>query len=275
MSQVFQELVSQSFTRVLPLLATSNFLLYGVSQSTGVVTWVDFGWVLNHTLAGIYYFYLNNGQNSPQGKFYLGLLLFWSGRLGYHLLKRCLSGHSDPRYNLVSNRWNLRKSVLNLIQFEFQAILTVFTSIPMFFLFRNLSTTSVLALEAKNMVGAGLVGMGIIGQWVADHQLENFKKAPIKEKAEGKEKPLCKNGIWKYSRHPNLFFEFCVWTGFGVLGYKSGQPQTCLALAGVGFLYLIVDFLSTRITEKHMSSSRPSWKEHKAKTNKYFPFFKL
>ena len=273
MSSIFQELVSSSFTRVHPLLATSNFALYSVSLATGVVTWVDFGWVLNHSIAGVYYFYINKGHSSMEAKFYMGLLLFWSARLGFHLLKRCVSGHNDPRYTLISNRWNLRKSVLNLIQFEFQAFLTVLTSISLFFLFKNLPATDVLALSAKNIAGVAIVGMGIIGQWIADHQLENFKKNPKKD--EEKDKPLCKEGVWKYSRHPNLFFEFCVWTGFGILAIKPSQPQSYLALVGAGFLYLIVDLLSTRITEKHMSSSRPNWKEHKAKTNKYFPFFKL
>ncbi len=276
MSTLFQQLLTSSFTRVLPMLGVSNFFFYACYRYTNVITFIDVGWVFNHVLAGFYHFYVNKAHTSLEGTLYLGLLLLWGARLGSHLFQRCLIGHSDPRYDEIPNRLNLRKSFFTLMQFELQAFMTVFTTIPLFFVFRNLSVANSLSLfvsDWKNICGVTLVGAGIIGEAIADYQLEKFKKSP--KKTEGKDKPICQDGVWKYARHPNLFFEMCAWCGFGVLGIRKLEPYTFLALAGPSFLYLIVNFLSTRITDKHMSKSRSNWEEHKAKTNKYFPFFKI
>lgn len=275
MSSLVTDLVSVSATRVLPLLAGSNLVFYSLYKSTGVMTWVDVGWVFNHLLAGGYHFYLNKAHNSMEGKLYMFLLVAWASRLGFHLLKRCLTGHSDPRYDLISNRWNLRKSLLNLIQFEFQALLTVLTAIPLFYLFKGLPMNKVLPLDWKTVTGVGFVVVGIIGEWISDSQLEEFKRNNANKHESAKDKPLCQTGLWKYSRHPNLFFELCTWGGFAFLGAKSFEKNRLFSFLGPVLLYFIMDLLSTRITEKHMSKSRNNWKDHVKNTNKYFPFFKF
>jgi steroid 5-alpha reductase family enzyme len=29
---------------------------------------------------------------------------------------------------------------------------------------------------------------------------------------------VCEVGLWQYSRHPNYFFDWCVWVGFALYG---------------------------------------------------------
>ena len=120
MSSIWQELLSTSATRVLPTLAVSNLFFYTCYKTTGKMTWVDVGWAANHALAGILHFYFNNSNKSLEAKLYLALLVFWAARLGFHLGKRCFSGPSDPRYDKIPNRLNLRKSFQALFQFEFR-----------------------------------------------------------------------------------------------------------------------------------------------------------
>ena len=42
--------------------------------------------------------------------------------------------------------------------------------------------------------------ISIGGEWTADKQLAKFR---MDESNKGK---VCRNGLWRYSRHPNLFF---------------------------------------------------------------------
>ena len=274
-------MLSTSFTRVLPMLAASNLFFWTFYRSSGIITWIDVGWVFNHVLVGVYHCYVNNAHTTLEGKFFLGLLFVWGIRLGGYIYKRIQVGHSDPRYDLIPDRMKVGKKVNTYIQFQLQAFLATITAIPLFFLFRNLPGASSLSLETlktvasdwKIVLGVGLSTMGIIGEAIADTQLETFKKTA--QKQEGKDKPLCHVGVWKYARHPNLFFELCFWTGLSVLGMRKLEPQSFLTLVGPAFLYVVMNFLSTRITEKHMSNSRPNWNDHKSKTNKFFPFFKI
>ncbi len=55
------------------------------------------------------------------------------------------------------------------------------------------------------------------------------------------ESAICKKGLWKYSRHPNYFFESVIWTGFFL--FAAGSPwgwTTIYAPAIITFLLLKV-----------------------------------
>jgi steroid 5-alpha reductase family enzyme len=62
-------------------------------------------------------------------------------------------------------------------------------------------------------------------------------------------------GLWKKSRHPNLFFELMTWTGFALVGYKA-EYIDLLAFIGPFLLWCVMYFLSIPVSRDHMIKSR-------------------
>ena len=57
-------------------------------------------------------------------------------------------------------------------------------------------------------VGLAVALIGISGEGLADSQMSAFKASNSDSKA------VCQDGLWRYSRHPNYFFEAVIWLGF-------------------------------------------------------------
>jgi steroid 5-alpha reductase family enzyme len=113
--------------------------------------------------------------------------------------------------------------------------------------------------------GLVLIFIGIIGEAVSDKQLEDFKKKKIKG-------GLLETGLWTYSRHPNLFFELVTWIGFGLTGINDNAIEL-LGFLGPFLLWVVMNFLTIPVTEKHMATTRPQiFKEFCKRTNKFWPF---
>lgn len=80
------------------------------------------------------------------------------------------------------------------------------------------------------------------------------------------------SGLWKYSRHPNLFFELVVWTGFSICGLHNNGVEY-LGFISVVFLWAIMKFLTVPITEKYMRESRPvTFPEFCKRSNEFLIF---
>lgn len=124
-----------------------------------------------------------------------------------------------------------------------------------------------------------LIVVGIVGEAIADQQLEDYK---ARKKAEKKIKAdfminqppsapeIFAEGLWSRSRHPNLFFELMVWTGFAVGGLND--YISIIGFLGPVLLFLVMDCLTLPLTEKHMRDSRgQAYLDFCRKTNKYIP----
>lgn len=64
-------------------------------------------------------------------------------------------------------------------------------------------------------LGVCVVLAGALFEAVADWQLARFKSDPAHQ---GK---VMDQGLWRYSRHPNYFGEFCVWWGFYLIALSA------------------------------------------------------
>ena len=272
------EFLKNSFGFILPILLVSNCFFFLLYKLVNNICFIDFGWAVNHFLVGIFYYCFNASYNYIEGPIFFVFLFIWSFRLAYHLSKRICREFKDPRYEMVFANFSINRNILYFIQFELQAFLAVLTSCCLFFVFRENKIKDDFGEFFENwnyVLGLILVIMGIIGEAVSDYQLETFKNTLYGVVGEGTNnvKKVCEEGLWRYSRHPNLFFEFCIWFGFGLAGIRG--PGDCLALISPVALFVVVNFLSVPITEKHMSKSRPYWSDYVNRTNKYFPFFKI
>ncbi len=141
----------------------------------------------------------------------------WFFRLAWHLLRRYhQETHEDTRYANMRRAMGKFQHLGFLLFFLFQAGLVILFSYPMLALL-NASTWQAWTPWCV-VLAAFIMLIAFIGEAIADQQLYRFKLDP---KNKGK---TLDQGLWKYSRHPNYFFEWLHWFAYPILALGAGLP---------------------------------------------------
>jgi len=245
------------------ILALMMFVIWLVSvrfQNAGIV---DVGWSLGLVILSIWYAWQGSGF-APRRWIMVGMVTFWGLRLALHLVRRIASEPEDGRYQQLRRDWAGKNINLRfLFFFEFQALLDVFLSLPM--LLAALNPAPELSL--LEYAGVALWLVAVIGESVADAQLAAFKRNPANR---GR---VCQVGLWRYSRHPNYFFEWFIWVAWMVYGLASPwgwSSAICPAL----MLFLLFRVTGIPATEAQaLRSRRDEYTRYRQTTSAFFPWF--
>ncbi|HME13159.1 MAG TPA: DUF1295 domain-containing protein [Candidatus Acidoferrum sp.] len=224
---------------------------------------VDVGWAAGLGILAIYY--AGAGPGYVQRKWMIAAMAgIWSLRLALHLLfDRVIGKPEEGRYLQLRKEWKTNIPVRFLFFFEFQALLDVVLSIP--FLLACLNTRA--ALGIAEFIGAGIWFVAMGGEALADHQLKNFKSIP------GNKGKTCEVGLWKYSRHPNYFFEWLIWIGYAIFAIASPWGFVGI-LAPVLILYFLLGLTGIPATEAQALRSRGNeYREYQRRTSAFVPWF--
>ncbi|MDX1584673.1 MAG: DUF1295 domain-containing protein, partial [Thermoanaerobaculia bacterium] len=187
----------------------------------------------------------------------------WSTRLAVHLLMRILGKPEEGRYVELRRKWETRVEWKFLLFFELQALLAIVLSLPFFLPTLNRRPDFGL-LEIVAIV---LWLIAIVGESVADWQLSRFKSDPSNEGE------VCDAGLWRYSRHPNYFFEWLVWVSFAV--YALSSPWGWLGLVSPALiLYFLFRVTGIPATEEQAVRSRgEKYRRYQETTPAFFLWF--
>jgi steroid 5-alpha reductase family enzyme len=233
----------------LPFLLAAATLTWLVSLPLRNVAIVQSIWSLMLFVAGVIYA-LGSDPRAPRLDFVLWLLVIWAARLSMHITARNLGLGEDRRYQEIRARNEPRFALKSLYRvFWLQAIFAWFVSLPLLGAFASLAPVGWL-----DWLGIGLWVFGFGIEAIADGQLARFRKDPAHAGQ------LMDRGLWRYTRHPNYFGEFCLWWGFGCIAVAAGAWW---ALAGPALL----SFLLLRAS----GNRRPRDVDYVLKTNAFFP----
>lgn len=188
------------------------------------------------------------------------LAAIWSLRLGTYLWFRVMSHREDGRYDALKEKWGDQAQYQMAIFFQYQAFGATLFAIPML--------VAALNSEAWNWIDScGLVVFAIAagGEAIADRQLAKFK---ADRSNVGK---VCDRGLWRYSRHPNYFFEWLHWWAYVLLAW--GTPWIWLSLIGpLAMFYFIVYVTGIPPAEKQALASRgEAYRDYQRRTSPFFP----
>lgn len=191
---------------------------------------VDVLWSIGVGLGAVLMALTGDGAALPRS---LGAVLgaAWAARLALHLWRRVSHEHEDGRYRQLRRHWRGNQTKFFLF-FQFQAALVVLFSLPFAAVARNPTSQITPAL----FVGAVIWAIAILGETVADRQLAHFRQNPAHS---GK---TCREGLWRYSRHPNYFFEWLHWFAYVALAW--GSPLAWLAWSGPIVMYIFLRWIS-------------------------------
>jgi steroid 5-alpha reductase family enzyme len=232
------------------------------SQKVKEVDVVDFTWSFCLGIAGILSFFYADGLLLRK-IIVSTLVLSWSLRLSFYLLTdRVLHKGEDARYSALRKYLGKKASIFFFIFFQFQALLVALLACTYFFASSNSNPIGV-----SDYLALLLFISSIFGESLSDYQLKKFKKDTSNK---GK---TCKVGLWRYSRHPNYFFEWLKWISFPLLAFNS--PYFIHSFVGPMVMYILLRYISgVPYTEKQsLKSRKESYKVYQEETSVFFPWF--
>ncbi len=226
---------------------------------------VDAWWAYNFTFLIVLFYFLTLGS-SIRIFLLMAMVMFWSIRLGtYLLIRNSFHGNKeDIRYALLRKGYEKNANRKMLSFFLIQAFSNVLLSIPFLLVFID-QDSSVSFFEIS---GSTIWLVGFVGESVADKQLKSFKKES------GNEGKVCQKGLWKYSRHPNYFFEWLIWVGFAV--YALSSPFGWLALTSPIIMYFLLNNVTgvPMLEKLAVLSKGEAYINYQKTTNPFFPWFR-
>ena len=197
------------------------------------------------------------------------LVTAWGARLTFNFARKGgYTGTEDYRWPVLRarmNRWQFEIFNLLFIVIYQNAILVLIT-LPAFTAYENRSTPLGPWDAAVAVVFVGL----LVGETIADQQQWNFHVAKNAGGAEFRPRFLSA-GLWRWSRHPNFFFEQAQWWAlflFGAIAAGSLLQWTALGAALLTLLFIG----STRFTESITLGKYPEYADYQARTSPIIPW---
>ncbi|MES2801898.1 MAG: DUF1295 domain-containing protein [Bdellovibrionota bacterium] len=257
-------LISQIFLITLILTLVIMFLTWAYAVKIENFSIVDAVWSFCFLIHGLVFYYLADGLIQRK-LILLAMLGFWSFRLGFYLAKRIASHHphEDTRYIKLREDYGVHYKKRFLLFFFYQAISVSFLTFPFIFAFKNQAT------EVSNLEWLGLAAwlIAVIGESVADQQMNSFRSNP-KNKGQ-----VCNIGLWNYSRHPNYFFESCIWWGYFI--FMLATPGLIWAIyAPLSILFLLLKVTGVPPSEAQSLKNRgEAYRRYQERTSVFVPWF--
>lgn len=191
------------------------------------------------------------------------IVCVWSVRLTAYLISRgAARSPEEGRYVDLRARWAPHASRRFFVFFQAQAALVGILSIAFVVPFVETPWDS----GWLRAIGAGISVIGIVGETVADAQLQRFKKPENKGK-------VCDVGLWGYSRHPNYFFEWCVWLGYAIHGLAF-WPYGAIAIVPQAIIFASIWFVTGIYPTENQAlrSKGDAYRAYQARVSKFFPW---
>jgi steroid 5-alpha reductase family enzyme len=236
--------------------------LWAVSVAVRDTSIVDIFWGSGFVVVAWTAFLLVDG--SGDRRLLLAVLVtVWGVRLTVHLARRNLGKGEDPRYAAMRRRHGDRWPVLSLVVvFWLQGALMWVVSLPV-----QVAMTDPTpgGLGALDWVGVALWAIGLAFEALGDLQLVRFKADPANR---GK---VMDRGLWRYTRHPNYFGDFCVWWGIWLVALATGSAWWT-AVGPAVMSVLLIRVSGAALLERSLLRRRPGYADYVARTSGFFPW---
>lgn len=265
--------MTMSYLVALIAMAVSLSILMAVAwviqRRSGNSGWVDTIWTLSIGLVGAVAALWPGVAGASNARQWLvaALIALWSLRLGLHVAQRSAGIEDDPRYAAFAKEWGEDTARRMFMFLQAQAL----GGLPLVFAAFVAAHVPQPELRLEDYAGAAILVIGIAGEGLADIQLKRFREQPANR---GR---VCDVGLWRWSRHPNYFFEWFCWLAYPVIAvpasFLAGYPWGLAALLAPALMYwILVHVTGIPPLEQQMLRSRGErYRAYQARTSRFFP----
>jgi steroid 5-alpha reductase family enzyme len=190
------------------------------------------------------------------------LTTIWGCRLSGYLAWRNHGLAEDKRYAEMRDRRGASfwwKSLF--IVFLLQGALMWIVSLPL----QVGIAAATPGWSVWHAVGVAVWSVGLFFETVGDWQLARFKK-----NARRRDQVL-NTGLWRYTRHPNYFGDFCIWWGL-FFAALSGQHVVWTAISPLIMSLFLLKVSGVTLLESTLATDKPGYAEYQRRTNAFFPW---
>ncbi len=236
------------------------WLIQRRTRNAGIV---DAVWSFLMAATAIYYAFIGDGALVPRITVAL-LGGIWGLRLGLHVLHRVLHEPEDGRYRYLRDYWHGNQNKF-LGFFMLQALSIALFSLP----FQAATSNPSVGVSAWVMLAIGVWFISLGGESLADRQLAAFRADPLNR---GR---TCRSGLWRYSRHPNYFFEWLHWFTYVFLAVGTVFTTWLFSLLGPALMFASLYWVSgIPFTEAQALRTRgDDYREYQRTTSMLIPWF--
>lgn len=252
---------------VIATMSAIMALAWLVQRRTGNSGWVDVSWSLGVGVVSFLVALLPMHSDWPHWwQLTMAILvLCWCLRLGLHIAQRTQVTVDDPRYRDLIEKWGAYAARRLFWFLQAQAAVGTVLVLSIALAAHNPDPE----LRVADVLGVLILVGAIAGEATADRQLRLFKADPANRGQ------VCDVGLWRWSRHPNYFFEWAFWVGVAVIAVDIGGYNIIgwLAFAAPACMYwVLVHASGIPPLEAHMLRSRgDQYRTYQQRTSAFFP----
>jgi steroid 5-alpha reductase family enzyme len=178
------------------------------------------------------------------------------------LVRNRLGKGEDSRYRELRRRWRRRgrEQRTFAIFYQAQALLAAILSVPALLAAFNRDSS----LARAQWVGIVLWSGAFALEATADRQLAAFRASD--------EGGVMDEGLWRYSRHPNYFFQTLTWVAYALIAVTA--PWGWLAFAAPALILYLVLFVTgvPPAEESSLRSRGDDYRRYQARTSVFVPW---
>jgi steroid 5-alpha reductase family enzyme len=221
------------------------------------VSIVDIFWGLGFVLVA----WVTFAQTGDTSELLLPVLVtIWGLRLAGYLLYRNWGESEDKRYAEMREKHGSRFPLVSLFTvFGLQAVVMWVVSLPL-----QGGVGQPILNNALLYASIAVWAAGLFFEAVGDWQLAAFKADPSNEGE------VLDSGLWRYTRHPNYFGDFCVWWGHFGIAISAGAPWWTV-VGPVVMSITLLKFSGVGLLEKTLEKSKPGYRDYIERTSAFIP----
>jgi steroid 5-alpha reductase family enzyme len=236
-----------------------------VQKRLGNAGWTDVFWTLGTGVCGVAAaLWPDPYAHQPRQWIVAALVAVWSLRLGpYVAFRVARSEGEDPRYARMrkenGDRFQAVMFKLSIMQPPATALLVISIALAAH------DWTPVLWIA--DFVGITILVIAIAGESLADHQMKTFKAT---KPGKGQ---VIDVGLWRWSRHPNYFFEWFGWLAYPVIAMHLNWPESWASMIAPVVMYQVLNKLTgIPPTEAALVASKgDAYRAYQKRVSPFFP----
>ncbi|MCE7999918.1 MAG: DUF1295 domain-containing protein [Rhodobiaceae bacterium] len=228
----------------------ATLIVFAASMLTRNSSIYDPYWSVAPPLIAVYWFTaIGSADLTPREWLAFGLVALWALRLTYNCMRRWKSyEEQDFRYLDLKAKFGRLYPLIDLFGIELYPTVLVFLGcIPLFAVAESGAPLGLLdGLAVVVTLGA------ILLETIADEQMWAYRKTRTPDA------PICTDGLWAYSQHPNYVGELLFWWGLWLFGFASGAGDIWMITGALAMTLLFV-FISVPMMVKRKRERYPDY----------------